>query len=432
MTMKKRLLALALTCALGLTLLSGCAGGDSSSSSSSSADGSDTSASQVEPMDLTGVTDPYLATAGLAGDTVVATVGESDITAAEVLYWLNYGVELYLNQNMYYGITQVPWDDQLTEDATVKDALMQSALETAAFYRVLPVMAQREGLTLPQETLDELEEAMSAAVASAGSEQALEHQLWYHMTTRDGYRAMYTAGEYYDLLQQLYYGEGTEGYPTDAEVLSYAQDAKGVYRAKHILLLTKDMSQTVTNEDGTTGYAPLDEATIAEKKALADDLLAQLRAAEDPIALFDQLMNEYSEDTGLESNPDGYTTVKGQMVPAFEETALALKDGEISGVVESDYGYHIILRLPLDPADYRGSLITSRMQERSDQWLADEGVQTTDAYAQIDPPAFREKVESLQAAVYQEVQAAQEAAGGDSSGSASSSGNTSTPDTSAG
>ena len=293
-------------------------------------------------------------------------------------------------------------------------------------------MAQREGLTLPQETLDELEEAMSAAVASSGSEQALEHQLWYQMTTPDGYRAMYTAGEYYDLLQQLYYGEGTEGYPTDAEVLSYAQDELGVYRAKHILLLTKDMSQTVTNEDGTTGYAPLDEATIAEKKALADDLLAQLRAAEDPIALFDQLMNEYSEDTGLESNPDGYTTVKGQMVPAFEETALALKDGEISGVVESDYGYHIILRLPLDPADYRGSLITSRMQERSDQWLADEGVQTTDAYAQIDPPAFREKVESLQAAVYQEVQAAQEAAGGDSSGSASSSGNTSTPDTSAG
>ena len=106
MTMKKRLLALALTCALGLTLLSGCAGGDSSSSSSSSADSSDTSASQVEPMDLTGVTDPYLATAGLAGDTVVATVGESDITAGEVLYWLNYGVELYLSQNMYYGITQ--------------------------------------------------------------------------------------------------------------------------------------------------------------------------------------------------------------------------------------------------------------------------------------------------------------------------------------
>ena len=427
MTMKKRLLALALTCALGLTLLSGCAGGDSSSSSSGSADGSDTSASQVEPMDLTGVTDPYLATAGLAGDTVVATVGESDITAGEVLYWLNYGVELYLSQNMYYGITQVPWDDQLTEDATVKDALMQSALETAAFYRVLPVMAQREGLTLPQETLDELEEAMSAAVASAGSEQALEHQLWYQMTTPDGYRAMYTAGEYYDLLQQLYYGEGTEGYPTDAEVLSYAQDELGVYRAKHILLLTKDMSQTVTNEDGTTGYAPLDEATIAEKKALADDLLAQLRAAEDPIALFDQLMNEYSEDTGLESNPDGYTTVKGQMVPAFEETALALKDGEISDVVESDYGYHIILRLPLDLDQFRSQLIGDKMEQQSNQWLEEYGVKTNEVYDQIDPQAFWEKAQSLTLGAKNEIQAVMDAkTAEDSSSSADGSASTGT------
>ena len=392
MTMRKRLLALALTCALGLTLLSGCAGGDSSSSSSGSADGSDTSASQVEPMDLTGVTDPYLATAGLAGDTVVATVGESDITAAEVLYWLNYGVELYLSQNMYYGITQVPWDDQLTEDATVKDALMQSALETAAFYRVLPVMAQREGLTLPQETLDELEEAMSAAVASAGSEQALEHQLWYQMTTPDGYRAMYTAGEYYDLLQQLYYGEGTEGYPTDAEVLSYAQDELGVYRAKHILLLTKDMSQTVTNEDGTTGYAPLDEATIAEKKALADDLLAQLRAAEDPIALFDQLMNEYSEDTGLAANPDGYAFTTGEMVQEFEDATRALEPGQISGLVESSYGYHIILRLEPTCAPVRTMWNEDQLNTLTGQWVEQAEVVTTETYDNLSVGDFYDKL----------------------------------------
>ena len=431
MTKQKRLLALVLALVLGAGLLSGCSGGDSSSSgsgdASSSSGGSDVS-EQVEPMDLTGVTDPYLATAGVAGDAVVASAGEYEILAADYLYWLNGAVESYLEQYAALGITELPWDMDVG-GMTMEEAVTQSALEAAAFYRILPEMGAAEGLSVSQETLDEIDSQL-AVLGDEG--EAREHSLWYQMLTSAVYTRVYEAAVMYTQLQERYFGEASGDYPTDAEVLAYAQEQMGVYRAKHILLLTKDMSQTVTNEDGTTGYAPLDEATIAEKKALADDLLAQLRAAEDPIALFDQLMNEYSEDTGLESNPDGYTTVKGQMVPAFEETALALKDGEISGVVESDYGYHIILRLPLDPADYRGSLITSRMQERSDQWLADEGVQTTDAYAQIDPPAFREKVESLQAAVYQEVQAAQEAAGGDSSGSDSSSGNTGTPDTSAG
>ena len=57
-------------------------------------------------------------------------------------------------------------------------------------------------------------------------------------------------------------------------------DEAGFYRAKHILLLTTDPS---TRE-------PLDEAAIAQKKEQIDGFLAQLRAAEDPIALFDQLM----------------------------------------------------------------------------------------------------------------------------------------------
>ena len=92
MTKQKRLLALVLALVLGAGLLSGCSGGDSSSSgsgdASSSSGGSDVS-EQVEPMDLTGVTDPYLATAGVAGDAVVASAGEYEILAADYLYWLN-------------------------------------------------------------------------------------------------------------------------------------------------------------------------------------------------------------------------------------------------------------------------------------------------------------------------------------------------------
>ena len=409
----KRFLAAALALVMGLSALAGCGGGSSSSSSAASSSGASSSASsstsEVEAMDLTGVTDPYLATSGLAGDTIVARVGETDITAAELLYWINYGIELTLSQYNGY-MTELPWDTDLGDGMTLSDQMKKSALEAAALYALLPTLAQKEGLSVTQETLDQLESQRAQAVETLGNEELAERSFWYQMLTWDLLSQMSTCADLHLQLQNLYFGEGSEGYPTDAEVLAYAQDELGVYRAKHILLATKNVE---------TGEA-LDEEAAAQKKATAEDLLAQLRAAEDPVALFDELMNEYSEDPGLASYPDGYTAYKGQMVPEFEEAALALKDGEISDVVYSEStGYHIILRLPLDPADYRNQLVAQLMQGKTDAWLAEYGLETMDAYDQLDPAAFREKVVSMKAAVQQEVNAVLEAKEQESSDSSS-------------
>ena len=382
MTKQKRLLALVLALVLGAGLLSGCSGGDSSSSGSGDASSSSSGASsssfggsdafeQVEPMDLTGVTDPYLATAGLAGDTVVGTVGGYEITAAELLYWLNSAIENYLTQFSAIGLTSIPWDTEL-DGATVEEIILQSALEASAFYRLLPELGAAEGLTLHQEDLDDMNSQLEGFDQEMGAEMT-EHRLWYQMMTREQFVRLYESGLMFAQLQELYYGEGSEGYPTDAEVLAYAQDQMGVYRAKHILLLTKDMEQTVTNEDGTTGYAPLDDATVAEKKALAEELKAKLDAytGDDLIGYFTELADEYSEDSGRAGNPEGYTFGSGQMVEEFESAAAALGEGEVSEIVESYYGYHIILRKPLDEAKavdavretYFSGLLESRIED---------------------------------------------------------------------
>lgn len=416
----KRMGALALALALSAGLLSGCSKGDDSSSSA----GTSASGSQAPAVDLATVTDIYEYAAGMPGDTVVAKLGEWDITADSLLYWLNYNVEYALQM----GLSEIPWDSEMSEGKTIEQGMLESALEMAASYRVVYEQAKKEGVELPENAQSELDSYMEQLNTQLGSSEAVDHYFWMSMTTKDLFEQLYLSSNYDVKLQEKYFGPDSGNYPTDAEVLSYAQDDLGYYRAKHILLLTKDLSKPVTNEDGTaTGeYEPLDDATIAEKKGLADQLLAQLRAADDPVALFDELMNEYSEDTGLAANPDGYTTQKGQMVPEFEDTALALKDGEISDVVESSYGYHIILRLPLDPADYRSELIAKRMQEKREQWLEEYGVTTTEAYDKIDPSDFRAKAAELQSAAYDEIaaiQAAKEAAeSSDSSGSASDSG----------
>jgi peptidyl-prolyl cis-trans isomerase C len=84
------------------------------------------------------------------------------------------------------------------------------------------------------------------------------------------------------------------------------------------------------------------EATEEDKKKLkekAEDLLKKVQAGGD----FAKLAEENSDDPGTKTKGGdlGFFS-KGAMVPAFEQAAFALKPGEVSGVVESDFGYHII------------------------------------------------------------------------------------------
>ena len=392
MSIKKRLLSAALALALGASLLTGCSkGADGSGSQSSSGD----SSSDVQAMDLTDVTDPYLATAGVAGDTVVGTVGDYEVTADSLLYWLNYNINYTKQQYSAYGISDMRWDETSEDGTTTAQALLKTAMQLASFYRLLPELAAKEGLSVPQETIDGLKDDEASIIQQLGSETLKDHYFWMQMLTPALYQKMYQAGEASQLLQDEYFGEGTQGYPTDAEVKTYAEDELGYYRAKHILLLTKDMSKTVTNDDGTTGYAPLDDETIAQKKAKAEELLAQLQAISDPAQLeekFDELMNANSEDTGLAANPDGYAFTTGEMVQEFEDATRALEPGQISGLVESSYGYHIILRLEPTCAPVRTMWNEDQLNTLTGQWVEQAEVVTTETYDNLSVGDFYDKL----------------------------------------
>lgn len=57
---------------------------------------------------------------------------------------------------------------------------------------------------------------------------------------------------------------------------------------------------------------------------------------------FEELAKSKSVDSSSSKGGDLGWFGKGSMVPPFENAAFALKDGEISGIVKSDFGYHII------------------------------------------------------------------------------------------
>jgi peptidyl-prolyl cis-trans isomerase C len=84
------------------------------------------------------------------------------------------------------------------------------------------------------------------------------------------------------------------------------------------------------------------EASEEDKKKLkekADEVLKKVKAGED----FAKLAAENSDDPGTKSKGGelGFFS-KGSMVPAFEQAAFSLKPGEVSELVETEFGFHVI------------------------------------------------------------------------------------------
>lgn len=80
------------------------------------------------------------------------------------------------------------------------------------------------------------------------------------------------------------------------------------------------------------------EELKASKREQAENVLAEIQAGED----FIELAKKHSEDVSASSGGEVGWLTKGHLVPEFEEAAFRLKSGEVSDIVESRYGFHII------------------------------------------------------------------------------------------
>ena len=120
---------------------------------------------------------------------------------------------------------------------------------------------------------------------------------------------------------------------TDADLKKAYDQGQKEYeqvKARHILIAFKGSAAAQPGKK---------ELTDAEAKAKAEDLRKKLVAGAD----FAELAKKESDDTGSGSRGGDLGTFgHGQMVEEFEKTAFAAKPGEISPIVKTQYGYHII------------------------------------------------------------------------------------------
>ncbi|MBV5317105.1 MAG: SurA N-terminal domain-containing protein [Desulfobulbaceae bacterium] len=151
-------------------------------------------------------------------------------------------------------------------------------------------------------------------------------QAWY-ATRNQNYKfppqskLQYLFFNYDDDLKQVAIG--------DEAIQQYYQENASRYntpeqrRARHILI-------KAATEEGPE--------LRAAKKSEAENVLNQIRKGGD----FAQLARQFSEDSTKNNGGDLGFFSRGKMVQAFEETVFNLKKGEVSGLVETSFGYHII------------------------------------------------------------------------------------------
>ena len=330
----KRIFSSLLASILVLTLCVGCGSNDDQTGDANGQDGTGEGGSSI----FTTLTD-------LDMNETVLEVDGNGIPADLYLYWvMNKSYELEYQLNMFklsYGMYgenvdeegRIKWDQTLDGDP-VADIVRQNAENNALSYALLENVAKAHNIELAQQ------------VEQSGGEEAFEQSLYEMGISKESHTRMVASQYLYQHLAELASDPSSDIYQAPGDDDAYVD---------HILLATKD---TTTNE-------PLPEEEAAAKKAQAEDLLSQLQASGDLEALFTELADTYGEDPGRESGAGYLIDPDTNFVQEFKDAAFALKPGEISGIVESDYGYHILLRKELTE-DHLRTLAENHLYEYLD------------------------------------------------------------------
>jgi len=212
--------------------------------------------------------------------------------------------------------------DQLKSvDAEQLKKIIDQAATSLAERKILLAAAAAAKTAVPPE---EFESALQSEYARAGGEQAFLEALKGSEISVDHVKKSIQE----TLLINKFLSGVAEGGAaiTEADLRkAYEQESSGDKTAsvRHILILTQGKTDA--------------EKAVARTKI--EDLLAQAKAGAD----FAELAKQHSEDPGSKENGGLYENFpRGQMVKPFEDAAFSVPVGEISGVVETSFGYHIL------------------------------------------------------------------------------------------
>lgn len=256
------------------------------------------------------------------GDGTVATVNGQKITVSEyetTLALYKQSVEAMYGKNV--------WDTEVEKGIKYRDKFKENILDQMINVEVVYEQAKKDNLLPTKEEVDkkynELKKNIDSDKEYKKDMEKIGANDEFLRTQQEQDLAVQNYKEHFDKTIKI----------SDEEMKKYYEDHKKDYykdevKASHILVSTQDKNGK-----------PLSDEKKKEAKKKAEDLLKRAKSGEE----FSELAKENSDDPGsaAQGGDLGYFS-KGMMVPEFEKAAFNLKPGEISDIVESSFGYHII------------------------------------------------------------------------------------------
>ncbi|MBR6521994.1 MAG: peptidylprolyl isomerase [Oscillospiraceae bacterium] len=315
-------------------------------------------------------------------DTLILTIEGSPVYWPEFTYWLNYSLQ-------YCGFvpgTAIDWDAPYGVGTTLEEYILADAVSAVALYRMIDQNAELMDAGITDSDRENISTIMKQNEDYFESKEEYRDYLSSNYLSEELMEYLLACScKYYNIFAKMFGENGEE--VSDTAAIAFGTE-NNYYRAKHILM-------SFTNDEGVR-YSSTE---IEEKYALLEDILNQIKTSDDPKATFDILMAEYSEDRGLIAYPSGYQYIKGDMVEEFQAAVESLDDYGISNIVTmGDYGYTIIMRLPIDPdeaaiSDPYGSTLryhtaNHEYEALANTWALEANIEYSDMYNNIDLAAI--------------------------------------------
>ena len=260
----------------------------------------------------------------------VAKVGDLKITKAEYMVFSKFNKDDFLTNNQITTTAdKYKWNTTKVDGEIAKEKVKKNTLESIQEIKIQMIKAKEAGIKLTDDELKKIDETMNSQGSVQDTEKAIKDTYGVSLAEyKEVYKDFALAQKYYTEQQK-----NSKLKATDDEIKKYYDDNKKDYdkvTVTHVLFKTIDSNN-----------APVSEGKKSEAKKKAEDILKQVQAGADIKAL----AAKYSEDkdqNGKVNNNGEYTFSKGEMVSQFEEWAFANhKSGDV-GIVETNYGYHVI------------------------------------------------------------------------------------------